>query len=218
MIKKSMVKGLLALSFVLLLAGGVAWLVKGQTDPAVPAVSRDGVVSEIQKMARLQSVAFSIDTVITANKEGTWQRLWQDDQKGLFVARGRVLAGVDLAKISPELVQVTYDQQTDPKVAPHANVTITLPPSEVFEVFLDDIEVYDWQTGLFGVVDNDPEILRQAQTSAKAEVLKKACQGDVMKLAESNAVEQMKGLFMLTGASVTVNSQGAGACYSQSTK
>lgn len=182
------------------------------SEPAVSAISREGVVTEIQKLSRLQSVAFSVDAVITANKQGTWQKLWQDEQKGLFVARGRVLAGIDLSKITPEMVQVTFDEQTDPKVAPHANIVITLPPSEVFEVFLDDIQVYDWQTGLFGVIDNDPKLLDEAQKSAKNEVLNKACAGDVMKLASVNASEQVKGLFMLTGATVTVNTQGAGAC------
>lgn len=180
-------------------------------EPAVSAISREGVITEIQKMARLNTVAFGVDTVITAQKQGTWQRLWQDEQKGLFVAKGRVLAGVDLSKIAPDDVQVSFDPQTDPKVAPHANITITLPPSQVFEVFLDDIQVYDWQTGLFGVVENDPAILAQAQTSAKSEVLQKACQGDIMTLAKENATEQIKGLFTLTGATVTVQGT-AGAC------
>lgn len=180
-------------------------------EPAVSAISREGVITEIQKMARLNTVAFGVDTVITAQKQGTWQRLWQDEQKGLFVAKGRVLAGVDLSKIAPEDVQVSFDPQTDPKAHPHANITITLPPSQIFEVFLDDIQVYDWQTGLFGVVENDPAILAQAQTSAKSEVLQKACQGDIMTLAKDNAAEQLKGLFVLTGATVTV--QGTvGAC------
>ncbi len=184
---------------------------KATQEPAVSAISRDGVVTEIQKMARLNTVAFGVDTVITAQKQGTWQRLWQDEQKGLFVAKGRVLAGVDLSKITPEQVQVTFDPQTDPKVAPHANIVITLPPSQIFEVFLDDIQVYDWQTGLFGVVDNDPAILTQAQTSAKSEVLQKACQGDIMTLAKDNASEQIKGLFALTGATVTIKGE-VGAC------
>ncbi|MBE9587012.1 MULTISPECIES: DUF4230 domain-containing protein [Moraxella] len=189
----------------------VFWTLKLTEEPAVSAISRDGVVTEIQKMARLNTVAFGVDTVITAQKEGNWYKLWQDEQKGLFVARGRVLAGVDLGKITADNVQVTFDPQTDPKVAPHANITVTLPPSQVFEVFLDDIQVYDWKTGLFGVVDNDPEILNQAQTSAKAEVLKKACQGDIMTLATDNATEQIKGLFALTGATVVVNGD-VGAC------
>ncbi|UYZ67984.1 DUF4230 domain-containing protein [Moraxella bovis] len=189
----------------------VFWTLKLTEEPAVSAISRDGVVTEIQKMARLNTVAFGVDTVITAQKEGNWYKLWQDEQKGLFVARGRVLAGVDLGKITADNVQVTFDPQTDPKVAPHANITVTLPPSQVFEVFLDDMQVYDWKTGLFGVVDNDPEILNQAQISAKAEVLKKACQGNIMTLATDNATEQIKGLFALTGATVVVNGD-VGAC------
>lgn len=187
-------------------------VIQNKQEPVVSAISRDGVITEIQKMARLNTVAFGVDTVITSQKQGTWYKLWQDEQKGLFVARGRVLAGIDLSKIGPEMVQVTFDEQTDPKVAPHAHITITLPPSEVFEVFLDDIQVYDWQTGLFGVVANDPQILNQAQASAKVEVLNKACQGDIMALATNNATEQVQGLFALTGATVVVKTKRAEEC------
>lgn len=77
-----------------------------KSEADVHVVTRDGIITDIQKLLRLQSVAFSVDTVITASKEGSWQKLWQDEQKGLFVAHGRVLAGVDLSKISSEMVQV----------------------------------------------------------------------------------------------------------------
>lgn len=183
------------------------WTAKLTAKPTVSAISREGVVTEIQKMARLTTVSFGVDTVITAQKEGTWQKLWQDEQKGLFIAKGRVLAGVDLSQVVADDVGVHYPKGVDEPI----NITINLPKSQIFEVFLDDIQVYDWQTGLFGVVDNDPEILAQAQASAKAEILKKACQGDMMTLAKDNANEQIKGLFALTGASVTVKAE-AGAC------
>lgn len=187
------------------------WTVKLTTKPAVSAISREGIVTDIQKMARLNTVAFSVDTVITSSKEGTWYKLWQDEQKGLFIAKGRVLAGVDLSKITANDVKVEFDEQTNPNIPPHANITITLPKSEIFEVFLDDIQVYDWQTGLFGMVAGDPAILTQAQESGKVEVLKKACQGDIMTLAKDNASEQIKGLFALTGASIIIRDE-AGAC------
>ncbi len=179
--------------------------------PAVSAITRDGVITEIQELNRLTTVTFSIDTVITSQKQGSWYKLWQDEQKGLFVAHGRVLAGVDLAKLSPEQVQVSYAEQTDPKIAPQAHIDITLPPSQIFEVFLDDIQVYDWKTGLFGIAKNDPEILNQAQVQAKQEVLQKACQGGVMTLAKDNAKKHIEGLFMLAGATVSVKAD-AGAC------
>ena len=187
-------------------------VIQNKQEPVVSAISRDGVITEIQKMARLNTVAFGVDTVITSQKQGTWYKLWQDEQKGLFVARGRVLAGVDLSKITADDVQVTFESQTDPKIPPHANITITLPASQIFEVFLDDIQVYDWQTGLFGVVANDPQILNQAQASAKVEVLNKACQGDIMALATNNATEQVQGLFALTGATVVVKTKRAEEC------
>lgn len=191
---------------------GILNLLNTQT-PAVSAISRDGVVTEVQKLNRLTTSAFNVDTVITAQKDGTWYKLWQDEQKGLFVARGRVLAGVDLSKLTAEQVSVSFAPQTDRKVAPQAHITIDLPKSEIFEVYLDDIQVYDWKTGLFGMVDNDPEILKQAQEAGKKEVLAKACQGGVMTLASDNAKEQVAGLFGLTGAVVEVKGE-AGACQS----
>ena len=183
-----------------------------RTDPAVSAITRDGVVTEIQQLNRLTTVAFSVDTVITSQKEGAWFKLWQDRQKGLFVATGRVQAGVDLSKLTQEMVTVTYDEQTDRNVAPQAHIKITLPASELFDVYLDNIQVYDWQTGLFGLVDNDPQILSIAQTQGKLEVLQKACQGGIMQMALDNAKEQVAGLFKLTGAEVTVIADSKGAC------
>jgi hypothetical protein len=151
-------------------------------------------------------------------------KLWQDEQKALFIAHGRVEAGVDLSALTPEMVQVIQPTQTmtdaeDEQVA-DANslaatmpqINITLPPTEIFSVYLDDIEIYDWQTGAFGMMQVDPKILAQAQTMAKKEVLERACRGDVMNMALQNAQVQLQQLFALTGAVVTVTTQGAGAC------
>lgn len=211
----SLTKKILAIALMVVLlvvlSFGLARLVK-TSDPAVSAITREGVITEIRNLNRLTTVAFSVDTVITSQKQGNWYRLWQDKQKGLFVANGRVLAGVDLSKLTADDVTVTYSKQTDPKIAPEAHITIALPASELFEVYLDNIQTYDWQTGLFGIVSNDPEILNQAQIQGKKEVLNKACQGEIMKIAIKNAEEHIRGLFALTGASVEVHSQGVGIC------
>ena len=147
-------------------------------------------------------------------------KLWQDEQKALFIAKGRVQAGIDLSALTPEMVQVVQptneqieaaDDTTAPiSVMPQINITI--PPSEVFAVYLDDIEIYDWQTGVFGMMQVDPKILAQAQSMAKKEVLERACRGDVMTMALENAQTQLQQLFSMTGSTVTVNTQGAGAC------
>jgi len=220
--------GLLTL-LLALAAGYMLWQnFSAPKGPTIQTVSREGVVSRIQKLNRLETVAFNVDTVITSQREGTWQRLWQDEQKGLFIAHGRVVAGVDLSKLGNEMVQVTeptaeqieklQQEAQSAGLNPDApltimpNIMVTLPPSEIFSVYLDNIEVYDWQAGLFGMLEADPKILKEAQISAKKEVLERACQDDVMVQAEKNAKEQVEQLFALTGATVSVTTQGAGAC------
>ncbi|PKG35880.1 MULTISPECIES: DUF4230 domain-containing protein [Psychrobacter] len=187
----------------------------------IETITREGVVTQIQQLNRLQTVAFSVDTVITSERPGSWMKLWQDEQKGLFIARGRVEAGIDLSDLTPEMVQVVQpDIEIDEAKQADANtpvsmmpqINITLPPSEIFSVYLDDIEIYDWQTGAFGMMQVDPKIWEQAQSMAKKEVLERACRGDVMNMALKNAQTQLQQLFALTGAVVTVTTQGAGAC------
>ena len=188
----------------------------------IETITREGVVTQIQKLNRLETVAFSVDTVITSQRSGSWMKLWQDEQKALFIARGRVEAGIDLSALTPEMVQVIQPIESEVNNAENADVNasvsimpqinITLPPSEIFSVYLDDIEIYDWQTGAFGMMQVDPKILKQAQSMAKAEVLERACRGDVMTMALDNAQTQLQQLFALTGAVVTVTTQGAGSC------
>lgn len=188
----------------------------------VETITREGVVTQIQQLNRLHTVAFSVDTVITSERQGSWVKLWQDEQKALFIAQGRVEAGVDLSALTPEMVQVV--QPVTPKIddepgadnqaltATMPQINITLPPAEVFSVYLDNIEIYDWQTGAFGMMQVDPKILDEAQSMAKKEVLERACRGDVMTMALQNAQTQLQQLFALTGGIVTVTTQGAGAC------
>lgn len=214
----------------LLLAIGLIALVlaiyiaqKGADEPEIKTITREGVVTQIQQLNRLQTVAFNVDTIIRSERAGSWMKLWQDEQKALFIAKGRVQAGIDLSALTPEMVQVIQSTEqlnnsansNDSDNAPVSimpQINITIPPSEIFAVYLDDIEIYDWQTGVFGMMQVDPTILKQAQSMAKKEVLERACRGDVMNEALKNAQTQLQQLFSLTGATVTVNTQGTGAC------
>ena len=221
-------KSIAMMSWIVLLAGLAAIVLAIYTvqnitkEEPIEAITREGVVTQIQKLNRLETVAFSVDTVITSQRSGSWMKLWQDEQKALFIARGRVEAGIDLSALTPEMVQVIQPTESEVNDAENSDVNapvsimpkinITLPPSEIFSVYLDDIEIYDWQTGAFGMMQVDPKILQQAQSMAKEEVLERACRGDVMTMALENAQVQLQQLFALTGAVVTVTTQGAGSC------
>ena len=211
--------GLAALAFAI-------YMTQNRVEEApIETITREGVITQIQQLNRLQTVAFSVDTIVTSERAGSWMKLWQDEQKALFIAKGRVQAGIDLSAITPGMVQVIppteasdatdSDEQaasTDMLASALPKINITIPPSEVFAVYLDDIEIYDWQTGIFGMMQVDPAILAQAQSMAKAEVLERACRGEVMMIALQNAQTQLQQLFAMTGAVVTVTTQGAGAC------
>lgn len=221
-------KSIAMMSWIVLLVGLTAivfaiYTVQNITkEEPIETITREGVVTQIQNLNRLETVAFSVDTVITSQRSGSWMKLWQDEQKALFIARGRVEAGIDLSALTPEMVQVIQPTESEVNDAENADVNapvsimpkinITLPPSEIFSVYLDDIEIYDWQTGAFGLMKVDPKILQQAQSMAKEEVLERACRGDVMTMALENAQVQLQQLFALTGAVVTVTTQGAGSC------
>lgn len=203
----SIVSVLLMLILLMLTAFATFYATKTLLPKNEPSINTQSVITQIQSLARLQTATFAIDTVVATKQEGSWQKLWQDEQKGLFIIKGRVLAGVDLQQITPEMVQI--HQETDGALP---SVRVQLPPSQIFEVFLDHIEIYDWQTGVFGAKTVDAKLFEQVQQDAKMEILSKACQGDVMNFATVQASEQLKALLTMLPMNVQIDHQGAGAC------
>ena len=203
----SIISVLLVLILLMLTAFATFYATKTLLPKNEPSISTQSVITQIQSLARLQTATFAIDTVVATKQEGSWQKLWQDEQKGLFIIKGRVLAGVDLQQITPEMVQI--HQETDGALP---SVRVQLPPSQIFEVFLDHIEIYDWQTGVFGAKTVDAKLFEQVQQDAKMEILSKACQGDVMNFATVQASEQLKALLTMLPMNVQIDHQGAGVC------
>ena len=119
-------------------AGGWFYALHGQKEEH-QVLSRDGFDADKQ-MNRLESTAFYIDTIIRTEKKGDWRRLWQDSQSGIFIVRGKVLAGLDLDKLGADNVNIVDDK-----------VLISLPAVEILSVDLENIEVYDIQTGSFNL-------------------------------------------------------------------
>lgn len=173
------------------------------TEPKVETFTRESIISKIQSLNRLQTVAYNVDTVIQSYKEGNWYALWQDEQKGLFLAQGRVLAGVDLNQLKTEHVRLLNDGQT---------IEITLPSAQIFETYLDKIDVYDIKTGMFGIMNLDPELFTLAQEEGKKQVLQRACQAQILNLATENAQKQVKTLFELANVSVTIKTTAIKSC------
>ena len=100
---------------------------------------------------------------------------------------GSVVAGVDLAQLRPENVHSAAD----------GRIHIELPPVSVFQVNLDNIEVYDLKTGTLGLHPVDTSVFTTVQTEARAQILASACRAQILTLANEQAQKHITALFAL---------------------
>jgi hypothetical protein len=99
------------------------------------------VIQQVRSLAKLETVQYSIDQVITAESgQGFFSFLFGD--RLLLVAHGRVVAGIDLSKVLTADIRVDTFSGT---------VSMILPPAEIFSVALDNEKtaVYSRESGWF---------------------------------------------------------------------
>lgn len=159
-----------------------------------PTIIPDPVtyITEIRSLARLETIQYSIEKVITAEQgQGSFGFLFGD--KLLFVAHGYVIAGIDMAKIEPQ--HMRYEGGV---------LYVTLPPAEVFVATLNNEKsyVYDRETGIFTKGLNDLETL--ARQSAEQEILKAAMEDGILNQAQVNAEAFLIRFFAALGFPNTI--------------
>jgi len=144
-------------------------------DTSVPAV-----VQRIQRLNRLETVVYSIDTVVEGSKSSAVLPDLLAGDRILLVVHGQSIAGTDLSQLKPEDVHI---QNTDGG----QSIRVTLPPSQLFMTTLDNqhTRVYLRSTGV--LVPADPNL--ETDTRAKAEQqIQQAALGDgILDAASKNA-------------------------------
>lgn len=141
------------------------------------------IIRDVQSMARLETIQYSVEKVITAEiNQGVFGPLFGD--KLLFVAHGYVIAGVDLSKLTVEDLAMDGDV-----------LRVHLPDAEVFVATLnnDDSYVYDRTTGIFK--KSDPNLETDARQAAEEEILNAAIDDGILEQAQINAEAFMERLF-----------------------
>ncbi len=143
-------------------------------------VSAPTVVEKIQRLNRLETVVYSLDTVVEGNKSSAvFPDLLAGDRL-LMIVHGQTIAGVDMSQMKSDDVQIVDS-------AAGRTIRIVLPPSKVFVTTIDNqhTRVYARSTGLLVPVDMNLE----SETRAKAEQeLQKAALGDgILDTASKNA-------------------------------
>jgi hypothetical protein len=159
-----------------------------------PTIIPDPVtyINEIRALARLETIQYSIEKVITGETGGgTFQGLFGD--KILFVGHGTVIAGIDLDKLRPE------DMRFENGV-----LTVQLPPAEIFIAALDNEKsyVYDRDTGV--LARPDPNLETLVRQSAEQEILKAALEDGILEQAQINAEAYLIKFFAALGFPNTI--------------
>lgn len=143
-------------------------------DTSVPVV-----VDHIQKLARLETVVYSLDSVVEGDHSSP---LFPDILAGdklLLVVHGQSVAGIDLTKLKPEDVRIDGpDSRT---------IHVNLPPSELFSTSLDNehTRVYARSTGLLVPVDQNLE--SQTRVKAQQQLQAAALSDGILDAARKNA-------------------------------
>jgi Protein of unknown function (DUF4230) len=156
----------------------VATAITGRTttfDNSVPAV-----VQRIQRLNRLETVVYSIDTIVEGSKSSVVLPDLLAGDRILLVVHGQSIAGIDLAQLKPEDVRIESKDGGQ-------SIHVTLPPSQLFITSIDNqhTRVYMRSTGV--LVPADPNL--ETDTRAKAEQqLQQAALGDgILDAASKNA-------------------------------
>ncbi len=141
------------------------------------------VIHEVRSLARLETMKFSVEKIITAEtRQGAFE--WLLGDKLIFVAHGEVIAGVDLDKLDADDLNVKKGV-----------LYVNLPDPEIFATVIDNEQsyVYDRDTGLFtkGEVDLETE----ARRAAEREIREGALEDGILELAAQNAESFLDRLF-----------------------
>ena len=142
------------------------------------------IVNEVKVLARLETIQYSVEKVITAE---TGQEILGElfGDRLLLIAHGVVIAGVDLSNLSRDDITIS-----------DGVVLVDLPDPEIFIATLDNQKssVYDRETGLFRKGDPDLETL--ARQAAEQEIYQTALEDGILQQANDNAeifIERLLG-------------------------
>jgi hypothetical protein len=159
-----------------------------------PTIIADPVtyINEVRALARLETIQYSIEKVITGETGGgTFQALFGD--KILFVGHGTVIAGIDMEKLQPE------DMRFENGV-----LTVRLPQAEIFIATLDNEKsyVYDRETGVLAKPDVNLETL--VRQRAEEEIRTAAINDGILEQAQVNAEAYLFKFFAALGYPNTI--------------
>jgi hypothetical protein len=145
------------------------------------------IIHEIRSLARLETIQYTIEKVITATS-GNKDLAFLFEDRLLLVAHGIVIAGVDLEKLGPGDLKLE-----------NGVLMVNLPTAEIFLATLANGKTYihDRDTGLLRQPVTELETL--ARQTAEVEIRKAAVEDGILTTAQLNAEAYLTRLFLSMG-------------------
>src|SRR5215469_1302776 len=151
-------------------------------------VSQPTVVSKIQQLQRLETVLYTMDKIVSGEKENSVLPNFLAGDRLLMVVHGEVVAGVDFSGLKSGDVAVEQRK-----------VVLRLPSAQVFSTRIDNerTKVYSRQTGL--LVPVDPNLETQVRQEAERQLQQAALVDGILKTANTNARATLTSLLQGLG-------------------
>jgi Protein of unknown function (DUF4230) len=161
----------------------IATLIAGRSstiDTSVPAV-----VEKIQHLSRLETVVYSLDTVVEGERTTPLLPDILAGDKLLLIVHGQSIAGIDLSQLKPEDVQI--DSGGNNQNGAGSTIHVTLPASQLFVTSLDEqhTRVYTRSTGL--LVPADANLESDTRAKAQQQLQQAALADGILDTARKNA-------------------------------
>lgn len=150
--------------------------------------SQPTVVSRIQRLARLESVTYSMDKVVEGDREGRVLPEFLTGDKILLTVHGEAIGGIDLSQLTPDSVTVNG-----------TDAHIHLPAAQLFTVTLDDqkTRVYSRYTGV--LVPADPNLESEVRAKAEQDLRQSALTAGILNTAHQNACSTVTTMLLGLG-------------------
>jgi hypothetical protein len=150
--------------------------------------SQPTVVDKIQRLARLESVTYTMDKMVEGDRTNAILPDFLVGDKLLLNVHGEAIAGIDLSQLKPSDV-----------VVHGKSVSVHLPPAQIFVTALDSgkTRVYSRSTGFF--IQADPNLESEVRAKAEEQLRESAQAAGILETAHKNAASTVTKLLLNLG-------------------
>lgn len=144
------------------------------------------VVNRIRRLQRLETVVYTMDKIVTGERENPFLPNFLAGDRILLLVHGEVVAGIDFGNLKSGDVSIQGK-----------NIRLRLPQPQLLTTRLDSdkTRVYSRQTGL--LVPVDPNLESRVRQEAEHQLQEAALQDGILQTAQQNARSTVMSL--LTG-------------------